>query len=1096
MTSRARAFLVLLVLFVTLSSSVGGCGGSSAPPSMAEAQAPAGEAAPAAVESMETESAPDSRYDADDAKPAEPPPPPAAPAPMAPGAAASMPAPTSAPPRAPASVGGGAPRSAVEAKAEEKGAAAAKPKSVAGSDEATTWKRAQSGAHAVRVEIGDREALPVRSVQAKVAIDGFMARVVLDIVVKNNRPETYEGTLKMRLPVGASPYYFAFGQDAMAIAGDAVPAFFPAERARGMGGEPAEIRSARQSAWQGVKEARMVPKEKAALAYTQTVRRNVDPALLEWAGPNVFNTRVFPLVGGKSHRIVLGYDVPLTRIGEDLEYSFDLPENVGSKAIDFAVAAPQGASVDVTPAVPAFSGPDKRFYRFDDPSGKTVTVRIKKPGAAHVVATDAATGPYFAADIAPQFPASSAAKGEENVLFLVDTSLSSNPDRFNVWLKLLDAILANNEDTIKHYNVLFFNIEQTFWKPRFVTNDAASRRELKTFAEGLALEGATDLGAALARATTAPGAPQFDVFLLSDGAATWGEPDAQMITKRLQKTPVRSVYAYQTGLAGTDVDALTLLTRETGGALFSVTGDAEVQKASTAHKSRPFRLVSARVSGGSDILFAGRPRFVFPGQTLRVAGRGTPDKDAAVELTLESGSGTQIVKAPLGQAIPSPLAIRGYGQIAVAQIEELAPATETMAKAYSIHFRVPGKTSSLLMLESEADYQRFGIVPEDFARTIKSASASRVVEDTLALSASALGNPKATFLRWIDGLPTTPGVALTVPPSFRQALNQMPEESFRVDAAPLAVKSRDKKSIPAPVLADLTAHKLDYDRMTTEAERRRASLGPADALKALSSLVEENPGDAVLARDVGVTAMSFGLPADAFHLFRRVAVARPYEPQTYRAMAQTLARLGRTDLAMAYFEVGLAGRWEARFGEFRKILALEYFDLLQRAARGDLKTHVPEYVKNRLPQVARETQLQSADLVVMITWNTDATDIDLHVTEPNGDVCYFGNRQTQLGGQLTMDVTQGYGPEMYVLKNATDGKYKMQAHYFASDRNRASTRTKVQVIVFEDFGMSAQKATEKVITLEYGKQKHDLLEIVRKAKPGQKPKPTLEMAGP
>jgi hypothetical protein len=284
--------------------------------------------------------------------------------------------------------------------------------------------------------------------------------------------------------------------------------------------------------------------------------------------------------------------------------------------------------------------------------------------------------------------------------------------------------------------------------------------------------------------------------------------------------------------------------------------------------------------------------------------------------------------------------------------------------------------------------------------------------------------------------------------------------------------------------------------MTTEAERRRASLGPGDALKALSSLVEENPGDAVLARDIGVTAMSFGLPADAFHLFRRVAASRPYEPQTYRAMAQTLARLGRTDLAMAYFEVGLAGQWDVRFGEFRKILALEYVDLLQRAARGDLKTHVPEYVKGRLPSVARETQLQSADLVVMITWNTDATDIDLHVNEPNGDVCYFGNRQTNSGGQLTLDVTQGYGPEMYVLKNANSGRYKIQAHYFASDRNRTSTRTKVQVIVFEDFGTSAQKATEKVVTLEYGKQKHDLIDIVRKAKPGQKPASTLEIAGP
>jgi hypothetical protein len=202
---------------------------------------------------------------------------------------------------------------------------------------ATTWKRSQLAAHSVKVEVGDNESLPVRSMQAKVLLDGFMARVVLDFVVKNNGPRQYEGTLKLRLPTGSSPYYFAFGQDAVAIAADEAPAFFTPERVRTMGADPIEIRNDRQSLWQGVKEARMVPKEKAALAYTSTVRRQVDPALLEWSGPSVFNARVFPLVPNKNHRIVLGYDVPLTRIGDDLEYTFDLPENVSSKAVDIAV---------------------------------------------------------------------------------------------------------------------------------------------------------------------------------------------------------------------------------------------------------------------------------------------------------------------------------------------------------------------------------------------------------------------------------------------------------------------------------------------------------------------------------------------------------------------------------------------------------------------------------------------------------------------------------------------------------------------------------------------------------------------------------------
>ena len=1077
MTSRTRSCLVLLALLSTLATQAGGCG-AAAPPSMSASPGYEGMPAQATPSSMGDDRGALATED-ESPPPAPPPPPPGAPVTSTEGERA-----------------GGAEKK--EAAADEKPdtKAAEKPAKSTKADDAKTWKRSQLGAHAVRVEIGDHEALPIRSVQAKVALDGFAARVVLDLVVKNDRPQTFEGTLKLRLPTGASPYYFAFGQDKIAIAGDAVPVFFSPDRARTMGGDPAQIRDGRASLWEGVKEARMVPKEKAALAYAQTVRRNVDPAILEWSGPSIFNARVFPLVSGRSHRIVVAYDVPLTRIGEDLEYSFDVPEGSFGKVLDMAIQTPKGATMELTPSAQAFQAQDKQYFRFDEPKAKSISVRMKKPTATHLVATDEKTGPYFAADVAPTMPASATVKGEEGALFLVDTSLSSNPDRFNVWLKLLASVLENNEDSIKRFNVLFFNIEQSFYKPAFVNNDAATRRDLAAFAQGLALEGATDIGAALQRAATAPGGPaRYDVFLLSDGAATWGEADAFTMARRLEKSPVSAIYAYQTGLSGTDTDALSLLTRETGGALFSVTGDAEVQKASTAHKTRPLRLVSARVSGGSDVILAGRPRFLFAGQTLRIAGRGRPDKEATLELAVEAAGQKQTLRVPLGQPMESPLAIRSYGQIAVAQIEELAPVTEAMSKAYSIHFRVPGKTASLLMLESEADYQRFGIVPEDFARTIKSAETNRIVEDTLALSSATLGDPKALFMRWLEALPGQPGMRFAIPPALSKALARMPADSFRVDAPALIVKQRDAKSLPKQIATDLASHQLDYDRMSAEAERRKTALGPGDALKALSSLVEENPGDAVLARDVGISAMGYGLVADAFHLFRRVAVARPYEPQTYRAMAQALTRMGRTDLAIAYFEVGLAGQWDGRFGDFRKILAVDYLDLLLRIAKGTEKTSVPDFAKERMMAVAAETGLAgNPDIVVMITWNTDATDVDLHVEEPSGEECFFSNRNTRSGGKLTQDVTQGYGPEMYVMKNAPPGTYEIRANYFASDRNRASTRTKVHVLVIENYGTRDQKTSEKVITLALDKQTNDLFTVKRTQT--TKSKPAAEIAGP
>jgi uncharacterized protein YfaP (DUF2135 family) len=153
--------------------------------------------------------------------------------------------------------------------------------------------------------------------------------------------------------------------------------------------------------------------------------------------------------------------------------------------------------------------------------------------------------------------------------------------------------------------------------------------------------------------------------------------------------------------------------------------------------------------------------------------------------------------------------------------------------------------------------------------------------------------------------------------------------------------------------------------------------------------------------------------------------------------------------------------------------------LLRRIAAGQLSTSLRDFALRRLEELEKEFRPAKADLVVMITWNTDNTDVDLHVFEPTGEECFYSNRTTKIGGEITQDVTRGYGPEMYVLPKAAPGKYRIQAHYYASDRNRASARSKVQALIFEDWGTPSQKVHDKVITLEIGKDKHDLAEIVR-----------------
>jgi len=77
------------------------------------------------------------------------------------------------------------------------------------------------------------------------------------------------------------------------------------------------------------------------------------------------------------------------------------------------------------------------------------------------------------------------------------------------------------------------------------------------------------------------------------------------------------------------------------------------------------------------------------------------------------------------------------------------------------------------------------------------------------------------------------------------------------------------------------------------------------------------------------------------------------------------------------------------------------------------------------------------DLVVTMGWDTDWTDIDIHVYEPDGNHVYFGNKC----GKLSRDFTQGYGPESYTIKQAAAGIYKVSASYFGSHQVSKSTGT-------------------------------------------------------
>lgn len=76
-------------------------------------------------------------------------------------------------------------------------------------------------------------------------------------------------------------------------------------------------------------------------------------------------------------------------------------------------------------------------------------------------------------------------------------------------------------------------------------------------------------------------------------------------------------------------------------------------------------------------------------------------------------------------------------------------------------------------------------------------------------------------------------------------------------------------------------------------------------------------------------------------------------------------------------------------------------------------------------------------LLVTLTWDQPGTDVDLYVTEPDGETKYYANKIGADGGIIDQDITSGYGPEHYTLDpsqghSVDAGTYTFRVHYYAA----------------------------------------------------------------
>jgi uncharacterized protein YfaP (DUF2135 family) len=95
-------------------------------------------------------------------------------------------------------------------------------------------------------------------------------------------------------------------------------------------------------------------------------------------------------------------------------------------------------------------------------------------------------------------------------------------------------------------------------------------------------------------------------------------------------------------------------------------------------------------------------------------------------------------------------------------------------------------------------------------------------------------------------------------------------------------------------------------------------------------------------------------------------------------------------------------------------------------------------------------------LRVVLTWDTDNTDLDLHVLSPDGAHVFYGDRIAPNGGALDVDVTTGFGPEIYATQSPLPGIYHVYVNYYGAGE-RPDIITTARIAIIQDEGSPREK---------------------------------------
>jgi len=230
----------------------------------------------------------------------------------------------------------------------------------------------------------------------------------------------------------------------------------------------------------------------------------------------------------------------------------------------------------------------------------------------------------------------------------------------------------------------------------------------------------------------------------------------------------------------------------------------------------------------------------------------------------------------------------------------------------------------------------------------------------------------------------------------------------------------------------------------------------------LSNLAELDLGSYELYKMLGYKLKQLGDVEGEVFAFKKITELRPLDPQSFRDYGLALEEAGEHQKALDVLYDAMTksytadadglyhGIQEIFLPEINRIIALN---------KGKLNlSAIPKTIIGAMP----------VDIRIVMDWNMNNTDIDLWVTDPNGEKCYYSHNRTAIGGRISHDMTQGFGPEQFLLKKAIKGTYKIEINYYGDRQATIAGPTTIMAEMFTHYGAPDEK--KEIIALQMKKE--------------------------